>query len=214
MVGFRGIHHALVIGMTFIGFGCSGDATAPVQREQPPPSSSVTITNRLDVPVTLSSGGTVLGSLARGESTVVVLTSGPALLTWVPAQRVLPRGGGSDDLDGSTMWVTPQHTALSISNIVGNTHYITPYVTSAVADTVWLRLEQGGSVPRCLGYQVGVTTAPVQWGYYRLTSGTTLRAYAGADCTGAFREWKYEQLTRYEGGTGIVRLHVDRLPEN
>lgn len=187
---------------------CSGEgAVTP-----PPTVVTVTVYNRLDLAISIAAGGTNYGTVAAGTSTVLTLPPGTQVLSWTSSKRRYSNGSPvPDDLSGATVSIAQNLSTIDVTNVVGGVPFFTPIVRSQVSDTASLQVVQPAA-SRCLGFQYGTSFLGFAWGYYRLDPGTTMRVYRGPTCTGAWRGWSFEILSRFEAATGRVSLTIDALP--
>lgn len=189
-----------------LALGCGGDPVTPPVQKDP---ISVTFTNRLRYPVTITAPG-MSGALVSSTSTVV-FPGGTTSVTWTEPDDVY--GDGSpvpDDLGPQTILVADKAT-LIISNIVGTSTYFEPYLTNKTGVTVGVAIVQSGTV-RCIGAQ-SPGTSGARWGYFLLTPQTEWRIYkAGTNCTGTYRYWDYQAISGGMFGNGTVLLEPTTPP--
>lgn len=191
--------------------GVNGGDTAPL-----PPPLVVTVTNRLDVAVAVSAGGTPLGSLVPQESRAFTLPPAATAVTWTNTKRTRVDGAAiADELDAVTVPVGPSGSAVEITNVVGGATYFSPVIFQQFPDTVAIEVARG-SATACLGWQFGRALLGMKWGYHVLTPDLQLRYYRGTACrAGAapFGSWSAVTIgSRLTPGTGLVTLTADVLP--
>jgi len=187
---------------------CAESAAAPPEEAW----ATASMRNALDVEVIVGVGRTSYGLVAPGMRVVLAVPVGTTQLQWRSRKRQFTPGAAvPDDLDGGALPLAGDSTTVELTNVVGGVTYVTPVVASVFADTVALELVQG-TTARCLGWQWGVTTTGIAWGYYRLDPGTQLRLYRGARCQGRALAWTAAQLGAYAPRTGRLVLLVEELP--
>ncbi len=208
---------AFTVALTFLGVlvGCGGKEAAPVAPEPPAPVVTITAYNRLDLPVSLSAGGTLYGNLNANAGTSLTLPPRTTSLTWTNGKRRY--GDGSpvpDDLNSTAVSLAQVQSTVEITNVANGVTYFTPVITQAFADTIAIEVFSLGS-STCLGWQWGASLFGIAWGYYVLAPDTELRYYRGRNCvSGArYRFWGPSALAGgIAVGSGRINLRADQLP--
>jgi hypothetical protein len=195
---------------------CGGDSSkAPTAPPAPPPAVvTVTVYNRLDLPVTVASGATTYGSLGSNQSTFLTLPPRTASLEWTSTRRRFSDGSAvPDDLGGASVNIGTNLNTIDITNVVSGVTYFTPTIRKDWPDTISIELV-AASGARCLGAQWGPTFSSATWGYYRFDATTELRYYRGMRCgVGNYRGWNNATLLSSMAiGSGFVSLRADLLP--
>lgn len=191
---------------------CGGGADSLSEPTPPPAPMDVTVSNLLDVPITLTGGATPLGALQPRNFVTVTLPAGQRVLAWRALKRTYSTGEAvPDDLAGADISIARSGQAVDVVNNVAGVVYFTPYVTNHTGSNVSLAIVDGGT-QRCIGWQPAATSVfqlPVAWGYYRLSATTVMRVFTNTTCAGAaFGEWSTAQLQNFQPNTGVVRLSV------
>lgn len=193
---------------------CGGDSPAAPPAAPPAPVVTVTLLNRLDLPVTVSSGGTTYGNLASNQSTMLTLPPRTSNISWASTRRRFSDGSAiPDDLIGASLSIATNLNTIDITNVVDGVTYFSPSIRKEVADTIAVELTSSTGA-RCLGWQSGPVFSSAIWGYYRFDSTTQLRYYRGTQCgVGNFRGWNNATLlANLAIGSGLVTLRADLLP--
>jgi len=166
---------------------CGGDSSkAPTAPPAPPPAVvTVTVYNRLDLPVTVAS----------------------------TRRRFSDGSAVPDDLGGASVNIGTNLNTIDITNVVSGVTYFTPTIRKDWPDTISIELV-AASGARCLGAQWGPTFSSATWGYYRFDATTELRYYRGMRCgVGNYRGWNNATLLSSMAiGSGFVSLRADLLP--
>ncbi|MBU6366088.1 MAG: hypothetical protein KJT01_07745 [Gemmatimonadetes bacterium] len=203
--------------LAFLGVlvGCGGKEAPPVAPEPPAPVVTITAYNRLDVPVSLSAGGTLYGNLNANASTVLTLPPRTTSLTWTNGKRRY--GDGSpvpDDLNATAVSLAQNQNTIDITNVANGVTYFTPVITQAFPDTIAIEVLSRGT-STCLGWQWGTSLFGSAWGYYVLAPDTELRYYRGRNCVNGarYRFWGSSALAgSIAVGSGRINLRADQLP--
>jgi hypothetical protein len=219
-----GVHRRLTLGQRIVLAAaslavlaaCGGDSSkAPTAPPAPPPAVvTVTVYNRLDLPITVASGATTYGSLGSNQSTFLTLPPKTATLEWTSTRRRASDGSViTDDLGGASVSIATNLNTIDITNVVSGVTYFTPLIRKEVPDTIALELVGANGV-RCIGWQFGPSFSSFAWGYYRFDATTQLRYYRGSRCgVGGFRGWNNATLlSNMAIGSGFTSLRADLLP--
>lgn len=209
--------HRGAIALSVLSLLACGGPTEPKAREEPAPTVvTVTVYNRLDLPVSLSAGGTVYGTLGAGASNALTLPPRTSSLTWANSKRRYGDGTPiTDDLSSITVSIAANQNVIDVTNVADGVTYFTPSITKAFSDTIALEVARGTSTI-CLGYVWGQPLFGVRWGYYALTSDTQLRYYKGSTCKAGAEAYRFWNATAISSGltigSGVVNLRADVLP--
>jgi len=184
--------------------------------EPEPKVVTVTVYNRLDIPVSIASGGTVYGTLESRGSTVLTLPPQSVALSWTNTKRRYSNGSTiSDDLGTVSVSLAANENIVDITNVANGMTYFTPNITKSFPDTIALEVARGGSTI-CLGYVFGQPLFGFTFGYYALAGDTQLRYYRGSSCRNGsvpYRFWNTTTITNNISiGSGYVSLNADVLP--
>lgn len=187
-----------------ITLGCGGDSPSG------PQALVVLAQNQLITPVMLASEGRSLGSLAPGVTREVTITGSAVEWTRGPVQ--LPDGQSiTDDLTAGSVVAPFEFAVVPITNIVGGQTFIAPTVSNSSGIAVSLGIVTDG-VLRCIATIPSVAVASAFVGYYRLAATTEVRIFLAASCTGEHVALPYAELSRFETGSGRVRISVSARP--
>lgn len=109
----------------------------------------------------------------------------------------------------ATAAVTPSAT-YTINNVIGTTTYFAPVIANNLGAPAYVGIYRSGALT-CLAPLV-TAEAGKDFGYWRLTSDTELRAYQSLSCTGPYHTWNAAQLSAYNTNTGVISLSLTSIP--
>ena len=179
---------------------------------EPEGPHTISVYNFLQVPIQVSANGTAFGTIAANEFTAITVAASTETITVSPGSDLY--GDGSvvpDDLATFAAPITADGE-VDVSNIVNGQTYFAPRIWNGSNADVMIGLVEGPTV-RCLGTLAPTFLIVSRWGYYRLTSSTTLRVYrAASNCSGPSLQWSNAQLSAFEVKTGVVILNVLASP--
>ena len=198
---------------------CSGGADSTTAASSSP--KSLQVLNYLTLPVTLTAGGVLYGTLdGSGGSapiqTVLSLPGNASSLSYAVQPRRFSDGAAMpNELGGATVAVgVGTSGTVSITNIVSGQPYFMARIVNQSGASLQVGIAQANQV-QC----VGTTSLPVfiadvsWWGYYRLASTTQLRLYyPGTQCTGQYLYWDFAALSGFSPNNGVISLQVTTSP--
>lgn len=182
---------------------------------EPAAPFTVTFTNHLDLPVTISVAGTnyatINGTAAgAGITQDVVLPGGTTSATWTPANYTYSDGTElADDLTGGTVLVANM-AKIGITNTVNGKIYVDVWMINQLTVPVDVAIASTTGV-RCLGNEPpGGTNG---WGYYEMGPSVEVRYYAfGSHCTGSYRYWTSDQAINSSFTAGFAFFYATVAP--
>jgi len=177
---------------------------------------TVTVSNKLVAPVTISVDGDAIIGLSGGASSQLTVSSKTQWLTWISAKPMDSEGHPiQDDLGEVKVLFGGINRTLEIQNVVQDQTYITASIFNNTVADISIGVFDGTSVAcaAALPGKAGVVRGFTQIGYYRLLPTTVLRAYRDPkNCTGPFSSWSPEQLKTFEAKSGLLTLTVESPP--
>jgi hypothetical protein len=193
----------LSVGLLVVTLGCQADATGPVVQ----PVVTVTVINKLVLPVTINANGTNLGAIPVSGSTVLTLPPGTTSILWTPNIRVLSDGSTIPSaLANVSVNIAANLNTIDISNIANGSVWIAPSIVNTSGQRRWIGVWNGTTVS-CLFYFDHLNT--VGMSYLRLTSNTEIRSFAGSNCSGDWRSWTNSQLQNFQINSGYIALNAN-----
>jgi hypothetical protein len=195
---------AVYIGV--LACACSGDSTAPLQPR------AFSVANDLVLSVSVQSGGTTLGTVQNGSSATVELPAGANSLTFTLYNFTYGDGSAvPNDYLGGIATLSASDVALNIDNIVNGQPYFAFRIFNNSGVGIDVGQVENGLLVRCLGSLPDLATQ--YYGYYAFTSGTTVRAYSGAGCSGTSNQfWSNTTLSGFAVNSGFIALTITSPP--
>jgi hypothetical protein len=177
---------------------------------------SFDVSNGLIAPVTVFIDGAPYAVLGAGGSIPLTVSSRSQWLTWTSAK---PKDAAGelipDDIGEVRVSVAGINHTLEIGNVIADQPYFTARIHNDTSMPVSIGVFDGSQVS-CAGALPAASngvTGFVQIGYYRLLSGTQLRAYRDpSHCSGSYVSWSSSDLAGYQAKTGLVSVILAAVP--
>jgi hypothetical protein len=164
-----------------------------------------------DAAAILSVDGFTYGTVSTNQPISLQVPAGSKSLTYVITNS--PLGTIQDvqpDIIAASGTVAVVSSGITINNVISGTTYFAPIVTNNLGAVAYVGIFRSGSLT-CLAPLLNGAVG-TDFGYWRLSADTELRAYQSLGCSGTYHAWNSTQLSAFAANSGLISLSLAAIP--
>jgi hypothetical protein len=185
------------------------DSTAPV------PQKDILVSFDLsaaDIALVVGVDGTYYGTIVTSEPTEFHIPGDAKSITYqITKSPLFQVSDITSDIIGATATADVSGSRYTINNVFGGVTYVNPFIQNNSGATAYVGIFRGGTLTCIAPMTVGALFGQ-NFGFWRLTADTELRAYQSLGCTGSYHAWTNVQLSQFTPDFGLVNLTLTTIP--